>query len=53
MAQSLSTLAAIPEELGSIPSTRVVAQPFSSRESEAFFWSPKTPMHTKLKISQC
>lgn len=47
MAQSLSTLVAIPEELGSIPGTHVVAKPFSSKESEAFFWSPETPIHTK------
>lgn len=53
MAQCLSALVAIPEELGSIPGTHVVAKPFSSRESEAFFWFPKTPIHTKWKISQC
>jgi hypothetical protein len=47
--QWLGILAALPEDLGSIPSTDMVSHSscnFSSRESKGFFWSPWAPgMH--------
>jgi hypothetical protein len=54
MAQCLRALAALPEDLGSIPSTHMAAHnclQLQSWESNAFFWPPGAPDKQMVHIT--